>query len=75
MRISKLRSPHPRTLLAHGARAVVRTAPSKNDQMNAWVNDLRGRRGYNRATVAVSYKIARTIWAVFRSGEPYRAAT
>jgi transposase len=39
-----------------------------------WVNDLRQRRGYNRATVAVANKNARVIWAVLTSGEPYRAA-
>jgi transposase len=72
--ISKRGSQHLRTLLVHGARAVVRTAPNRNDQLNAWVNDLRERRGYNRATVAVANKNARIIWAVLRSGEPYRAA-
>ena len=73
--ISKRGSQHLRTLLVHGARAVVRTAPNKNDQLSTWVNDLRERRGYNRATVAVANKNARIIWAVLRSGEPYRAAT
>ncbi|XWN34427.1 MAG: transposase [Devosia sp.] len=72
--ISERGSQHLRTLLVHGARAVVRTAPNKTDQLNAWVNDLRERRGTNRATVAVANKNARVIWAVLRSGEPYRAA-
>jgi transposase len=39
-----------------------------------WVNELRQRRGYNRATVAVANKNARVIWAVLTSGEPYRPA-
>jgi len=39
-----------------------------------WVNELRERRGYNRATVAVANKNARVIWAVLISGEAYRAA-
>ncbi|QKV20046.1 IS110 family transposase [Oricola thermophila] len=72
--ISKRGSQHLRTLLVHGARAVVRTAPNKDDQMNVWVNDLRERRGFNRATVAVANKNARIIRAVLRTGEPYRAA-
>jgi len=38
-----------------------------------WVNQLRQRRGFNRATVAVANKNARIIWAVLRTGEPYRA--
>jgi transposase len=74
MGISKRGSQHLRSLLVHGARAVVRTAPNKHDPHNRWVNDLRERRGFNRATVAVANKTARIIWAVLRTGEPYRAA-
>jgi transposase len=73
MGISKRGNQHLRSLLVHGARAVVRTAPSKTDPNNAWVNQLRQRRGFNRATVAVANKNARIIWAVLRTGEPYRA--
>jgi transposase len=73
MGISKRGSQHLRSLLVHGARAVVRTAPKKTDPTNQWVNELRQRRGFNRATVAVANKNARIIWAVLRTGEPYRA--
>ncbi len=72
--ISKRGNQQLRTLLIHGARAVVRTAPNKTGAMNTWVNELRERRGFNRATVAVANKNARIIWAVLRTGEPYRAA-
>ena len=74
MGISKRGSQHLRSLLVHGARAVVRTAPNKHDPQNQWVNNLRERRGFNRATVAVANKTARIIWAVLRTGELYRAA-
>jgi transposase len=74
MGISKRGSQHLRTLLVHGARAVVRTASRKTDPRSNWVNELRQRRGYNRATVAVANKNARVIWAVLRSGDPYSAA-
>jgi transposase len=73
MGISKQGNQHLRSLLVHGARAVVRTAPNKTDHNNQWVNQLRERRGFNRATVAVANKNARIIWAVLRTGEPYRA--
>ncbi len=72
MGISKRGNQHLRSLLVHGARAVVRTAFNKSDPHNQWVNQLRERRGYNRATVAVANKNARIIWAVLRTGEPYR---
>ena len=74
MGISKRGNQHLRSLLVHGARAVVRTAPKNIDPHNQWVNQLRERRGFNRATVAVANKNARIIWAVLRSGEPYRVA-
>jgi transposase len=74
MGISKRGSQHLRSLLVHGARAVVRTALSKTDPNNTWVNQLRERRGFNRATVAVANKNARIIWAVLQTGESYRAA-
>jgi transposase len=74
MGISKRGNQHLRSLLVHGARAVVRTAPNKTDLNNLWVNQLRERRGFNRATVAVANKNARIIWAVLQTGEPYRAA-
>jgi transposase len=61
MGISKRGSQHLRTLLAHGARAVVRTAIRKTDARSNWVNELRQRRGHNRATVAVANKNAR-VW-------------
>lgn len=74
MGTSKRGSQHLRSLLVHGARAVVRTARSKTDHNNQWVNQLRERRGFNRATVAVANKNARIILAVLRTGEPYRVA-
>ena len=74
MGISKRGSQHLRTLLVHGARAVVRTAIRKTDARSNWVNELRQRRGHNRATVAVANKNARVIWAVLRRGDQYRGA-
>ncbi len=74
MGISKRGNQHLRSLLVHGARAVVCAAPGKTDLGNQWVNQLRERRGFNRATVAVANKNARIIWAVLQKGEPYRAA-
>ena len=68
MGISKRGSQHLRSLLVHGARAVVRTAPNKNDPISQWANQLRERRGFNRATVAIANKNARIIWAVLRTG-------
>lgn len=72
--MSKRGNPYLRTLLVHGARAVVRTAPGKDDRMSRWVEKLVERRGKNRATVAVANKNARIIWAMLTRDENYRAA-
>jgi len=72
--ISKRGNQQLRTLLVHGGRAVVRAAVHRDDPRSIWVNQLRERRGYNRAAVAVANKNARIIWAVLRHGEAYRDA-
>ncbi|VVE47487.1 IS110 family transposase [Pandoraea soli] len=72
--ISKRGDRHLRTLLIHGARAVLRTAPTKQDRKHAWALALQERRGANRAIVAMANKMARTIWAVLASGQPYHPA-
>jgi transposase len=61
-------------MLIHGARAVVRIAPTKNDYRHKWVQALRERRGVNRTIVAVANKNARIIWSVLAKNEHYRAA-
>jgi transposase len=72
--ISKRGDQHLRTLLVHGARAVVRTAVRKTDARSQWVNALVARRGVTRAIVAVANKNARIIWALLARGQDYRHA-
>ena len=75
MRIRKRGDQHLRTLLVHGARAVVRTAVVKTDRFSQWVNELRKCRGTNHAIVAVANKNARIFWALLARNEEYRPAT
>ena len=70
--ISKRGDRHLRTLLVHGARAVLRTAPTKHDKKHAWAQALQARRGSNRAIVAIANKMARVIWSLLASGQSYR---
>jgi transposase len=72
--ISKRGDQHLRTLLVHGARAVVRAAARKTDARSQWVNALVARRGVNRAIVAVANKNARIIWVLLARQEDYRRA-
>lgn len=72
MNITKRGDQHLRTLLIHGARAVVRTCNNQSNLFNDWVHDLKERRGYNKATVAVANKNARIVWSILRHGGEYR---
>ena len=73
MGISKRGDQHLRTLLVHGARAVVRVSAKKDDPFSQWVNRLRERRGATKAIVAVANKNARIIWAMLRNNDEFRA--
>jgi transposase len=55
-----------RSLLVHGARAVVRTAARHEDPMSKWILEMEARRGRNRTVVAVANKLARRLWATWR---------
>ena len=72
--ISKRGDTYLRSLLIHGARAVLRYAPNKTDARSRWLQALIERRGYNRAAVALANKNARVIQALLSSDESYRAA-
>lgn len=72
--ISKRGDRHLRTLLIHGARAVVRTSTSRDDAQSAWIRDLRARRGAAKTIVAVANKNARVIFALLKKGTEFRAA-
>ena len=65
--ISKLGDPYLRTLLIHGARAVVSAAKDKGP----WAESLLLRRPTNVAVVALANKIARTAWAILAHGRRY----
>jgi transposase len=71
--ISKRGDVYLRTLLIHGARAVVKAAAGKRDARSRWINELVKRRNQNIAAVAVANKNARTLWVLLRRGEDYRA--
>ncbi|HXG97330.1 MAG TPA: IS110 family transposase [Gemmatimonadales bacterium] len=63
-----------RTLLIHGARAVLRVTPTHSDAKSRWAESLRHRRPDNVAAVALAAKHARIIWALLARGQHYRPA-
>jgi len=72
--ISKRGNRYIRTLLIHGARAVLRTCQNKNDKLSLWLQSLMLRRGFNVAAVALANKNARILWALAYKEERYQAA-
>ncbi|MBX3648321.1 MAG: IS110 family transposase [Rhodocyclaceae bacterium] len=68
--ISKRGDAYLRTLLIHGARAVIRTAERKPDA-GPWLTQLLARRNKNVAAVALASKNARTIWALLVHDREY----
>lgn len=71
--ISKRGDRYLRSLLIHGARAVVKQATHKLDTMSGWIRGLKERRGYNKACVAVANKNARILWALMAHDACYQA--
>ena len=72
--ISKRGDTYLRTLLIHGARAVLNTCENKEDRRSQWANQLAKRRNRNIATVAIANKNVRIAWAVLSRKEGYRGA-
>ena len=71
-RISKGGDRYLRTLLIHGARAMVGTSFRQGVKLRPWLQALVGRRPVNVASAAVAHKTARALWAMIRREEAYR---
>jgi transposase len=74
LNMSKRGNRYIRTLLIHGARAVLRHATRKTDARSRWLIALMRRRGRNVAVVALANKNARILWALMTREEDYRKA-
>ena len=69
--ISKRGDTYLRTLLIHGARAVIRHAENKAEP-DSWIRKLMARRNKNVAAVALANKNARVIWALLTKDTLFR---
>ncbi|RBW67011.1 IS110 family transposase [Vibrionales bacterium C3R12] len=70
--ITKRGNTYIRSLLVHGARAALRRAKFKSDNLSKWMLELQERRGPNRAAVALTNKLMRIAWAVTTKNEEYQ---
>jgi len=73
--ISKRGDVYLRTLLIHGARAVLVAAKNKKsvDHLHAWALQVEKRRGHNKAATALANKMARLAWSVWRNDSTYNS--
>jgi len=69
--ISKRGDTYLRTLMIHGARAVIRFAESKAEP-DSWLRKLMARRNKNVAAVALANKNARIVWALLVNDRMFR---
>jgi transposase len=70
-RISKRGDAYLRTLLIHGARAVLAAAARspKPDRLRTWGLERKAKANFNKGAVALANKIARIVWAVWRKDD------
>jgi transposase len=71
-RISKGGDRYLRTMLIHGARAVVGAINRRNLRPRPWLTPLLARRPIPVAATALAHKTARIAWAMLARGEAYR---
>jgi transposase len=69
--ISKRGDRYLRTLLIHGARAVIRVAKHKLHDASIWLRRLLSNKNPNIAAVALANKNARIVWALLAHGRAY----
>jgi len=69
--ISKRGDTYLRTLMIHGARAVIRFAEKKAEP-ESWMRKLMSRRNKNVAAVALANKNARIVWALLAHDRTFR---
>ena len=72
--MSKRGDRYLRSLLIHGARAVISHVGEKTDAFSLWIKALVHRRGMNKAVVAVANKNARIAWRLIAKEEMYNPA-
>lgn len=69
--ITKRGDGYLRKLLIHGARAMLRLTPKREDAKSRWVENVRRRAHVNVAAVALAAKHARILWALLVKSEDY----
>jgi transposase len=69
--ISKRGNVYLRKMLIHGARAALPALSKRETPLGGWLRGLMARAHVNTVVVALAAKLARIIYAVLRSGQPF----
>jgi transposase len=72
-KITKAGDRYLRTLLIHGARALIGALRRRSALPRPWLLELIGRRPVNVAATPLAHKTARAVWAMLTRQEPWRA--
>lgn len=72
--ISKRGNSYLRRLFIQGAGALLIWVKNRSDKVSKWAQELKDKRGSNKAKVALANKTARIAYAVFCKGADYKAA-
>lgn len=71
MGISKNGNRYLRTLLIHGARAIVSRYQNIDDPLKKFAMKIKERRGNHKTYVAVAHKMSRINWAILTKNQAY----
>lgn len=71
-RISKKGNPYLRKLLVLAATSLLRVQSRRQGRLADWLRSLLGRKPARLATVALANRLARTAWAMMKTGEVFR---
>lgn len=73
-RISKMGNAYLRKLLVVGAHSILYHRKRHSDPLRNWANRLLETKPFKLVAVALANKLARIVFAVMKSGKPYRSA-
>lgn len=73
-RITRRGDVYLRTLLVHGARSELTRTDKRDDRKSRWAEQIKQRKGWNKAAVALANKHARMAWAMLANSTEYQPA-
>jgi transposase len=73
-RITRRGDVYLRTLLVHGARSELARSAQREDRKSRWAEQIKAKKGWNKAAVALANKHARIAWSLLAHDKTYQPA-